>query len=388
MNMTSERIYGILCIIFSILLFPLSILMLFFSAEVFTIISALLLLIQPTIIFIANRSLKTKVWYKSTVLVLSASSLTYLIALGVWTFVYIPNYAEPSLIRGIIYMFGEIAFAAWCIITSIVLFEGIFFYFRKRSSLIVITVGKRAKIVAISCVTGALLMMVMSFTAYLVLKPETVKIRGEKYLVGEEYYYTLNTETDTVTLNQIINPKQENVTIPDNIGGHTVDTIGTVADKPVLYMPKRLGLFENNKFIKTVIVPDSIQYIERETFMESTVERVTIEGDINEICQATFSGCTNLEEVVFKGSVSIIGNYAFSSTGLKEITLPNEVERIEFGAFWYNEKLEKIVIGDKVTHIEDNAFNNSPNLTIYGSKDSYAEKYANKHDIPFEEFMI
>ena len=144
-------------------------------------------------------------------------------------------------------------------------------------------------------------MVVMSITTYLILTPETVKIRGEKYLVGEEYYYTLNKETDTVTLNQIINPKQENVTIPDNIDGHKVDTIGTVADKPVLYMPKRLGLFKKNKFIKTVIVPDSIQYIESETFMESTVERVTIEGDINEICQATFSGCDNLEEVVFKG---------------------------------------------------------------------------------------
>ena len=230
-------------------------------------------------------------------------------------------------------------------------------------------------------------MVVMSITTYLILTPETVKIRGEKYLVGEEYYYTLNKETDTVTLNQIINPKQENVTIPDNIDGHKVDTIGTVADKPVLYMPKRLGLFKKNKFIKTVIVPDSIQYIESETFMESTVERVTIEGDINEICQATFSGCDNLEEVVFKGGVSIIGNYAFSSTGLKEITLPIEVERIEFGAFWYNEKLEKIVIGDKVTHIEDNALNNCPSLTIYSSRDSYVEKYANEHDIPFEEFV-
>lgn len=265
--------------------------------------------------------------------------------------------------------------------------ERIFFFFRKHSNLTVVTGGKQAKMVAVSCVTGALLMVVMSITVYLILTPETVKIRGEKFLVGEEYYYTLNNETDTVTLNQIINPKQENVTIPDNIDGHMVDTIGTVADKPVLYLPKRLGLFEYNKFIKTVIVPDSIQYIESETFMESTVERVTIEGDINEICQATFSGCDNLEEVVFKGGVSIIGNYAFSSTGLKEITLPIEVERIEFGAFWYNEKLEKIVIGDKVTHIEDNAFNYCPSLTIYGSKDSYAEKYANEHDIPFEEFV-
>lgn len=248
--------------------------------------------------------------------------------------------------------------------------------------------NQRAKSIFIFSVIGFIMMIAIVVAVYRFLTPETVTIRGEKYLVGEEYYYTLNKETGSVTLNQVINSSQENVTIPDNIDGYTVEAIGTVPDRPVLYMPKRLGLFKDNIFIKTVIVPNSIQYIDRETFMGSTVERVIIEGDIHEICQATFSGCANLEEVVFKGDISIIGNYAFSSTGLRELTLPNGVERIEFGAFWYNKSLEKVVIGNKMTYIEDNAFDNCPNLTIYGSKDSYAEKYANEHDIPFEEFGI
>ena len=104
-------------------------------------------------------------------------------------------------------------------------------------------------------------------------------------------------------------------------------------------MPKRLGLFENNKFIKTVIVPHSIQYIERETFMESTVERVTIEGNINELCQATFSGCANLEEVV-SGEVEV---FDWGSSAVRTIiTLDRPVtkESVEAAAFTVKETKE------------------------------------------------
>lgn len=38
-----------------------------------------------------------------------------------------------------------------------------------------------------------------------------------------------------------------------------------------------------------------------------------------------------------------------------------------------------------VEYIADNAFEGCDKLTIYGIKGSYAEQYANKHDIPFEE---
>lgn len=39
----------------------------------------------------------------------------------------------------------------------------------------------------------------------------------------------------------------------------------------------------------------------------------------------------------------------------------------------------------KVEYIADNAFEGCDKLTIYGIKGSYAEQYANEHNIPFGE---
>lgn len=39
----------------------------------------------------------------------------------------------------------------------------------------------------------------------------------------------------------------------------------------------------------------------------------------------------------------------------------------------------------KCTSIADDAFDGCCKLTIYGIKGSYAEQYANEHNIPFEE---
>ena len=52
----------------------------------------------------------------------------------------------------------------------------------------------------------------------------------------------------------------------------------------------------------------------------------------------------------------------------------------------FKENLKRLKeMQDKAEDIADNAFEGCDKLTIYGIKGSYAEQYANKHDIPFEE---
>lgn len=72
-------------------------------------------------------------------------------------------------------------------------------------------------------------------------------------------------------------------------------------------------------------------------------------------------------------------------TALKNITLPKSIEQIGNYAFISCKSLEKIVLYENVTSIGEDAFAECDNLTIYGMKDSYAEQYANEHNIPFEE---
>ena len=65
--------------------------------------------------------------------------------------------------------------------------------------------------------------------------------------------------------------------------------------------------------------------------------------------------------------------------------MSKNIKSIEWGAFENCTLLEKIIIYDKVEYIADNAFEGCDKLTIYGIKGSYAEQYANEHNIPFEE---
>ena len=70
-------------------------------------------------------------------------------------------------------------------------------------------------------------------------------------------------------------------------------------------------------------------------------------------------------------------------------TIPEGVERIEAASFSYCEKLKEIHIPSSVTFIQgeseeaSSAFMESPNVTIYAPKGSYAEKYAKQENIKF-----
>ena len=76
---------------------------------------------------------------------------------------------------------------------------------------------------------------------------------------------------------------------------------------------------------------------------------------------ACFQGCTDITSVAIPDSVTNIGDYAFwGCTSLIRVSIPKNVTSIGYGAFA-----------------------KCPNLTIYTSAGSYAEKYVKKKKIPF-----
>ena len=68
---------------------------------------------------------------------------------------------------------------------------------------------------------------------------------------------------------------------------------------------------------------------------------------------------------------------------LKEATLEEGITLIEDDAFANCDNLEKIVIPKSVTGIRYTAFTYDTKLTMYGYKDTYAEKYAEMFGFPF-----
>lgn len=245
---------------------------------------------------------------------------------------------------------------------------------------------KNSKRKSIFIIIFLAVIIISSFAIFLVnCMPRTENIRGENYFVDEGYYYQLN-EKNYATLNKIENPDQEIVYIPETINGYKVKALGYVYDKPSLWNMRYKGLFQDNQRIKEVHIPENIEIIECQVFKNSALKSIVIHGDIKEMGSEMFAGCESLEKIVFLKGINIVPSWAFSScNSLKNIRLPESVQEIASGAFNSCKSLERIDIYDKCNLIADNAFDGCDKLTIYGIKGSYAEQYANKHNIPFKE---
>ena len=126
------------------------------------------------------------------------------------------------------------------------------------------------------------------------------------------------------------------------------------------------GLFEGNDHLKKIKAV-SIPYISSRLCKDAKLlEGFRMGMKTKEIGEAAFEGCTNLYSAVMKKSLKVIGKKAFSGcTNLKSVKLPNGIE-----------------------YIADDAFDGCSRAVFYCEPGSYAEKYANEHEIPFKHMSI
>ena len=93
----------------------------------------------------------------------------------------------------------------------------------------------------------------------------------------------------------------------------------------------------------------------------------------------------NVTNVVIPDGVTSIGDRAFRfHKSLESITIPNGVTFIGDHAFVFCESLESVTIPNSVTSIEDDTFRYCKNIMIHCYKNSYAEEYAKKNNIPYK----
>ena len=116
---------------------------------------------------------------------------------------------------------------------------------------------------------------------------------------------------------------------------------------------------------------------------DTDVTDVVIPNGVTTIGFSAFEGCYNLKTITIPNSVTFIGDRAFAyCKSIESITIPNGVTHIEGSAFEDCESLKSITIPNSVTSISNEAFYGRANVVIHCYKNSYAEEYAKKNNIP------
>ena len=91
---------------------------------------------------------------------------------------------------------------------------------------------------------------------------------------------------------------------------------------------------------------------------------------------------------VFPSSLQLIEDEAFEGTAVNTLVFQNGLLRVEKDAFAENHGLTDVYIPPTAQYISDTAFSLSLNLTIHGVEGSYANEWADEHNITFVEDNI
>ena len=138
----------------------------------------------------------------------------------------------------------------------------------------------------------------------------------------------------------------------------------------------------------TLKVPDSVTKIAGGAYF-SKFKKIKVGKNLKTIGYNAFLENNNLETLVLDKKVQYIGDCAFRDCKkLKKVVLGKSVRRVRFGAFNGCDKLKTIYIYNKNCKIDLNkdVDQTIPNgATIYGWKDSTAQKYAEKFHLKFVE---
>lgn len=194
------------------------------------------------------------------------------------------------------------------------------------------------------------------------------------------YYYVFSGLENTKTIN-----------IPDSVKVIGAEAFAWSNNLQTINIPTSVttidaAAFAGNNKLQSITIPDSVTELGAGAFILcENLTNVTLPNTISSIPYGTFAGCVSLKKINIPSSVKAIEDEAFSMTGFTEFTVPDTITSIGAGAFSDCENLVKVTIPKTVTKIGDDIFEGgSEDVTIYGEKGSYAEKYANKNDISFK----
>ena len=139
-----------------------------------------------------------------------------------------------------------------------------------------------------------------------------------------------------------------------------------------------MSAFNGEKSLTGLVLPEGIEYIGGNAFINSTIETIQLPQSLVEIDQFAFSK-TNLTEIVIPENVEKIGAGAFSDSGRNDSKLRKvvfegtKIKTIHNGTFWFCNALEEINLPEGLTTLEYNAFQDCHSLESIIIPDSVTE---------------
>lgn len=165
--------------------------------------------------------------------------------------------------------------------------------------------------------------------------------------------------------------QQKELVIPEPCPGFSITSLGDDG-----------AVFKSSSNLESIIIENDDTRLQRGLFSYCTsLKKVKLPQNIDEIPETCFSHCESLESIEIPNGVTSIGGAAFEAcTSLKSVKIPEGVTKIEEYAFQDCVSLEEVYIPESVTEIAPTAFSNmfynmdeNHRMTIYVKKGSYAD---------------
>lgn len=180
------------------------------------------------------------------------------------------------------------------------------------------------------------------------------------------------------------------IIIPEGVTYIRRDTFTNCTNLKSVSIPSTVIRIEENAFynctsLNQVTLPDDLEFLERGSFANCIdLKKIVIPSKVGTIYSQAFLGCINLTDLTISEGVEKIGDLAFSGCEkLERVAIPDSVLCIYTLAFSNCVNLTYISIPRNVQEISDSAFEGCDKLTIYCSEGTYAEQYAIEREIPY-----
>lgn len=170
------------------------------------------------------------------------------------------------------------------------------------------------------------------------------KIKGSDYFFHCEIVTHINDATPCVSITGISYllsefNKHGTVTIPGKIDGYEVGHIARSA-------------FLADRYIKKIILPDSIKVIHDYAFKDSNIKSIHLGNGIEKIGDCAFQDCTHLVDINLPEGLKHISIAAFKEcVSLPSIVFPDSLETLGGSAFDNCTSLESLHIGASLSRI-------------------------------------
>ena len=159
------------------------------------------------------------------------------------------------------------------------------------------------------------------------------------------FTYSVSEDGNSAIITGAKKRNEGEIRLPTYIAGYKVSAIGDRAFKDML-----------SDNVTLVVIPEGITTIGEEAFANSPDIEITIEGEISELGERAFFGCTGLTTIKFAEGIENISAEAFSGTGLKSAALPESIKVVDENAFSECSALQSVFVHVSVEAINDMAF--------------------------------